>query len=391
MTSLRRVPALASRALTIATWCGLFGIVPAGWAQGTLITIHTFSGPDGAYSHAPLVRDRTGNLYGTTAGGGAFNDGTVFKVDTSGNESVLFSFTGKRDGGNPRSGLLLDGTGNLYGITAGGGLGFGQGGVLFKLTPSGRLIILHSLSTSDGAGSASGLLRDSVGNLYGTTESGGAHGQGAVFKLDPSGNYSILHSFTGRNGDGSEPFAGLVRDAAGNLYGTTFMGGAFSLGTVFKIDALGNESILHSFAGGGDGTYPSSTVVLDSAGNLYGTTDAGGTYNLGTIFRIDSSGNESILHTFGATDDGASPFVGLVRDKSGNLYGVTDGGGENRHGSVFKVDSSGNETVLYSFTGGPDGARPEAALLLDAAGNLCGTTLDRGKNGVGTVFRVRLQ
>ena len=390
MTSLRSLSTFAARALTVATWCALLGIAPAAGAQATLITVHTFSGPDGAYSYAPLVRDRAGNLYGTTAGGGAFSSGTVFKVDPSGNETVLYSFNGRRDGGNPRSGLLLDSTGNLYGITASGGAGFGQGGVLFKLTPGGRLIILHSFSTTDGAGSASGLLRDPAGNLYGTTEGGGAHNQGVVFKLDPHGNYSILYSFTGRNGDGSEPFAGLVRDQAGNLYGTTFVGGAFSLGTVFKIDASGNESILHSFVGGGDGTYPSSTLVLDPAGNLYGTTDAGGTYNLGTLFKIDSNGNESILHTFGATNNGANPFVGLVRDTSGNLYGVTDGGGLDHHGSVFKLDSSGNETVLYSFTGGPDGARPEAALLLDSAGNLCGTTLDRGKNGLGTVFRVSL-
>jgi len=390
MPSPRKLPAFTFRVLTVAAWCVLLSIASAAWAQSTLITLHTFTGPDGAYSYAPLVRDRAGNLYGTTAAGGTFNVGTIFKIDTFGNETVLYNFKGRRDGGNPRSGLLLDSTGNLFGITASGGTGSGQGGVLFKLTPSGQQIILHSFSTSDGAGSASGLLRDSSGNFYGTTEIGGAHNQGVVFKLDPHGNYSILYSFTGRNGDGSEPFAGLVRDQAGNLYGTTFGGGSFGLGTVFKIDASGNESVLYSFVGGNDGLIPSSTLVLDPAGNLYGTTDGGGTYNRGTVFEIDSNGNESILHTFGATDDGASPFVGLVRDKSGNLYGVTDGGGADRHGSVFKLDSSGNETVLYSFTGGLDGARPEAALTLDQSGNLYGTTLDKGAGGVGTVFTLKL-
>ena len=369
----------------------VLGIIPAATAQATLITLHTFSGgADGAYSYAPLVQDRAGNLYGTTAGGGTFNMGTVYKIDPSGNETVLYSFKGRRDGGNPRSGLLLDATGNLYGITASGGTALNEGGVLFKLTPSGQEIILHAFSSSDGMGSASGLIRDSAGNFYGTTEGGGAHNVGVVFKLDPHGNYSILYSFTGRDGDGSEPFAGLVRDSAGNLYGTTFGGGQLGVGTVFKIDPLGNESILYSFLGGSDGSIPSSTLVLDSAGNLYGTTDAGGTFNRGTVFEIDSGGNESILHTFGGTDDGASPFVGMARDKSGNLYGVTDGGGVDRHGSVFKLDSSGNETVLYSFTGGPDGARPEAALILDKSGNLYGTTLDHGKNGVGTVFVLRV-
>ena len=212
---------------------------------------------------------------------------------------------------------------------------------------------------------------------------GGAHGVGVVFKLDPLGNYSVLYSFTGRNGDGSEPFAGLARDQAGNLYGTTFGGGSMGLGTVFKIDAAGDESILYSFLGGNDGSIPSSTPVLDPAGNLYGTTDAGGSYDRGTVFEIDSSGNESVLHSFGGTDDGASPFVGLVRDKSGNLYGVTDGGGVDRHGSVFKLDSSGNETVLYSFTGGPDGARPEAALIRDSAGKLYGRLSTMARTALG--------
>jgi len=390
MTSLSELYRRGCAILAISMMAFVLGISPAAWAQSSLTTLHTFSGPDGAYSYAPLVQDRAGNLYGTTAGGGTFNAGTVFKIDTSGNETVLFNFKGRRDGGNPRSGLLLDSTGNLYGITA-SGVGVGQGGVLFKLTPSGQEILLHSFSTADGTGSASGLIRDSAGNFYGTTEGGGAHNLGVVFKLDSHGNYSILYSFTGRNGDGSEPFAGLVRDQAGNLYGTTFGGGTLGLGTVFKIDALGNESILYSFLGGSDGSIPSSTLVLDSAGNLYGTTDGGGTYNRGTVFEIDSSGNESILHAFGATDDGSSPFVGLVRDQSGNLYGVTDGGGVDGHGSIFELDSSGNESVLYSFTGGPDGARPEAALILDSAGNLCGTTLDHGKGGVGTVFRLKLQ
>jgi len=198
-----------------------------------------------------------------------------------------------------------------------------------------------------------------------------------------------LHSFWSVDGsDGNQPYAGLVRDAAGNLYGTTFGGGRSGQGTVFKIDASGNESLLYSFAGGSDGSLPSSTLVLDPRGKLYGTTDAGGTYDRGTVFELDPDGSETILHSFGAVNDGASPFVGLVRDKSGNLYGVTDGGGTHNHGSVFKLDTSGTVTVLYSFTGGPDGARPEAALDLDRSGNLFGTTLDHGGHNMGTVFEL---
>jgi uncharacterized repeat protein (TIGR03803 family) len=365
-------------------------MLASSWAQTTLTTLHTFGGADGAFSYAPVARDRAGNLYGTTAGGGAFNAGAVYKVDTSGNETVLYSFTGGKDGGNPRSGLLLDTAHNLYGITAGGGVGLGQG-VIFKLTPDGREIVLHALAVSDGLGSASGLIRDPSGNLYGTTELGGAHNQGVVFKVDVHGTYSILHSFGQLNvNDGSQPFAGVVRDAAGNLYGTTFAGGSFGAGCVFKIDASGHESVLYSFAGGSDGSYPSSTPILDLAGNLYGTTDVGGAYHLGTIFKLDTGGGETILHSFGATGDGKSPFVGLIADSQGNFYGVTDGGGAFSHGSVFKLDNSGNESILYSFTGKGDGARPEAALRLDSAGNLYGTTLDQGTYRQGTVFELTL-
>jgi uncharacterized repeat protein (TIGR03803 family) len=361
-------------------------------AQSTLITLHTFSGPsgdDGANSYAPLVQDGAGNLYGTTAGGGAFHQGIVFRVDTSGNETVLYDFTGGTDGGDPHSGLLLDAAGNLYGITGGGGIFPGQG-VVFKLDPSGVETVLHALTTTDGSGSASGLIIDPSGNFYGTAERGGAYDQGVVFKVDTLGNYSVVHSF-GKRGvaDGSEPYAGLVRDAAGNLYGTTFGGGKYGAGTVYKIDASGNASVLYSFRGGSDGLFPSSSLVLDVAGNLYGTTDAGGAHNLGIVFKVSASGKEKILHSFGSTNDGASPFVGLVKDESGNLYGVTDGGGAYHHGTVFRLDNTGNETVLYSFTGSSDGARPEGALWRDAAGNLYGTTLDRGSgHDAGTVFEL---
>ena len=389
MTLIRKLSSLLSELCAVDAVCALLSILilmaPAASAQTAFMTLHVFKGgSDGAYPYAPLVEDSAGNLYGTTAGGGSSNAGTVYKVDSSGSESVLYSFTGKHDGGNPRSGLFLDAAGNLYGITGGGGSS-GQG-VVFKLAPNGTETVLHALTATDGSGSASGLIRDSLGNFYGTTEGGGAYQQGVVFKLDTHNNYSVLHNF-GKPGshDGSEPFAGLVRDTAGNLYGTTFFGGTLGSGTVFKIDASGNESVLYNFAGGSDGVFPSSSLVLDSVGNLYGTTDAGGANKAGTVFKVSGGGKEKILHSFGAPNDGASPFVGLVKDGSGNFYGVTDGGGAHGHGSVFKIDSFGNETVLYSFTGTGDGARPEAALWRDASGNLYGTTLAQG---FGTVFEL---
>jgi uncharacterized repeat protein (TIGR03803 family) len=370
----------------------LFVMTLAVSAQSTLVTLHTFSGSsanDGAYSYAPLIQDSAGNLYGTTAAGGEFNNGTVFRVDASGNETVLYNFTGGADGGDPHSGLLLDASGNLYGITGGGGIFPGQG-VVFKLEPNGVETVLHALTTADGSGSASGLLRDASGNFYGTTELGGAYNQGVVFKVDRLGNYTVVHSFGKRGAiDGISPYAGLVRDVAGNLYGTTFVGGKYGQGTVYKVDTSGNESVIYSFRGGSDGANPSSALVLDVAGNLYGTTDDGGAGNLGIVFKVSPNGGEKILHSFDSADDGASPFVGLVKDGLGNFYGVTDGGGAFHHGSVFRVDNSGNESVLYSFTGSSDGARPEAALWRDTAGNLFGTTLDKGSgHDAGTVFEL---
>lgn len=393
-TAARSLALLTAVVTSCALAFFLLGMTSAASAQTTLITLHQFGGSsqhDGGYSYAPVIEDSAGNLYGTTAGGGDFNNGTVFRIDAAGNETVLYSFTGGTDGGNPHSGLLLDTAGNLYGITAGGGILPGQG-VVFKLEPNGVETVLHALTTAEGSGSASGLITDPSGNFYGTTEAGGAYSQGVVFKVDKSGNYTVLHSF-GRRGviDGNQPFAGLVRDAAGSLYGTTIFGGRYSAGTVFKIDASGNESVLYSFRGGkSDGLYPSSSLLLDVAGNLYGTTDGGGANNFGTVFKVSANGQaEKILHSFGSSGDGASPFVGLVKDSAGNFYGVTDGGGIYGHGSVFKIDNSGNESLLYSFTGSGDGARPDAPLIRDAVGNLFGTTLDRGSgHDAGTVFEL---
>lgn len=160
------------------------------------------------------------------------------------------------------------------------------------------------------------------------------------------------------------------------------------MGAVYKIDAAGNESVIYSFAAGGDGNFPSSTLVMDSAGNLYGTTDSGGTHGSGTVFKIDASGNETVLHSFGASGDGATPIAGLIKDKAGNFYGTTDAGGAFGSGTVYKIDGSGNESVLYSFTGGADGSRPDAPLRMDSTGNLYGTTLTGGASGLGTVFEL---
>src|SRR5271157_3231541 len=245
--------------------------------------------------------------------------------------------------------------------------------------------VLHSFPGSpDGANPYAGLVRDAQGNLYGTTVNGGAQAKGTVFKVDATGNETVLYSFTGAGGDGANPEAGLVPDAQGNLYGTTYAGGASNAGTVFKVDTTGNETVLYSFTGaGGDGAGPTGLLVRDAQGNLYGTTVFGGASGKGTVFKADATGNETVLYSFtGAGGDGANPEAGLVPDAQGNLYGTTDAGGASNAGTVFKVDTTGNETVLYSFTGaGGDGAGPTGLLVRDAQGNLYGTTVFGGASG----------
>jgi uncharacterized repeat protein (TIGR03803 family) len=220
---------------------------------------------------------------------------------------------------------------------------------------------------ADGGDPIGGLIMDAQGNLYGTTAEGGnlacLQGCGTVFKLDTRGNETVLYSFIGTGGDGYFPSATLVQDVQGNLYGTTQVGGAYGYGTVFKVNPSGSETVLYSFSGAGDGGDPNfAGLVTDNQGNLYGTTYFGGTYGYGTVFKLDSTDVETVLSSFtGVGGDGAGPSGGLVRDAQGNLYGTTESGGANGgtfgYGTVFKVDTTGKETVLHSFNGN-DGYQP---------------------------------
>ena len=196
-----------------------------------------------------------------------------------------------------------------------------------------------------------------------------------------------MYSFAGGI-DGVWPQAGLVLDATGNLYGTTVNGGASGSGTVFKITPAGVESVVYSFAGGTDGAAPLAGLVLDASGNLYGTTSVGGASCLGTEFKITPAGVESVVHSFAGGTDGAAPQAGLVLDATGNLYGTTANGGASGNGTVFKITPAGGESVVHSFAGGTDGVWPQAGLVLDATGNLYGTTYQGGASNFGTVFRI---
>src|ERR1700733_3283214 len=362
--------------------------------------LHAFTGAsDGALPYAGLVRDRDGRFYGTTLRGGTGNCtdngvmgcGVVFRMDSSGSETVLYDFTGGTDGANPFATLVIDATGNLYGTTEfGGDPVCGGCGVVFEVSSNAQETVLHSFQgePSDGSIPRGYLIRDDAGNLYGTTWQGGTEGGGTVFRLDSTQKETVLHSFVG-NTDGALPFSGLVRDAAGNLYGTTAEGGgSCACGVVFKVNHAADETVLHKFTGRRfppqDGKTPYGGLIRDSHGNLYGTTYYGGSHVYGTVFRLSPAGKETVLHDFfPGSGDGGAPVAGLVRDVNGNLYGTTYHGGSSNMGTVFMLDKAGKETVLYNFIGGSDGAYPWAGLLRDAAGNLYGTTTQGGGTGCG--------
>jgi uncharacterized repeat protein (TIGR03803 family) len=379
-------------ALAIPVWL-------AAQEARTFTVLYSFTGgADGANPYAGLARDASGNLYGTTEAGGETSCnspsgcGTVFKVDTTGKQTVLHSFTGGTDGGDPQAGLLRDSAGNFYGTTLGGGTG--GGGTIFKIDATGKETVLHTFAgKGDGFWPYAGLIRDASGNLYGTTFHGGSNcirdyhsGCGTVFKVDTNDKWTVLHSFNYHMGDGSYPVAGLIQDASGNLYGTT------SSGIVFEVDTNNKETVLYRFTGGADGANPLAGLIQDAAGNLYGTTSAGGANGFGTVFKVDTTGNETVLYSFAGGVDGAGPQAGLLRSANGNLYGTTAAGGDTSCtpsgcGTVFKLDSTGKETVLHSFTG-LDGRAPLGGLVRDGAGNLYGTTSAGGAHGFGVVFKL---
>jgi len=371
-------------------------------AEPVLETLYAFTGgADGSFPAAGLVQDRAGNLYGTTQFGGnrtcpAPDCGVVFKLapneDGTWTQSVLYAFNGP-DGSQPLARLILDREGNLYGTTQSGGdfsCGLGSGcGTVFKLAETGTLTVLHTFRDADGRQPLAGLIRDPEGNLYGTTYLGGRQNSGTIFKLDKDGNQTVLYNFGPQDPAGYYPYAGLIHDAAGNLYGTTNIGSSLlgkDWGCVFKLKKDGKMDVLYSFIGGEDGAYSTAGLIRDGARNFCGTTSAGG--GNGTVFKLDKDGNETVLYSFTGGADGSSPYAGLVRDPEDNLYGTTQYGGPRNRGALFKLDKDGNFTVLHTFTGGLDGGNPKGDLIIDSAGNLYGTTYVKGRFDSGTVFKL---
>jgi uncharacterized repeat protein (TIGR03803 family) len=386
-TKSKKVQQLAFTALLLSAT--LLGIAAPVSAQSTFKLLHGFLGAnDGAYPASGVTLGPNGSIYGTTFQGGPANDGTIFYISPSGWFKVLYAFSGGADGQYPVSQLLEMG-GEFYGTTILGGAY--NAGTVFKVTPAGVETIVHSFSVTDGQGPYGALIHDTDGNLYGAASFGSAYGYGNVYRIDHSGVETTLYSFQGGT-DGQYPQGRLARDARGNLFGTTVYGGAnscgsYNCGTVFKINASGVETVLYSFGGFplGDGELPQSDVIEDLAGNLYGTTAS---QTPGIVFKVNQAGQETILYNFIDRSDGGYPGIALVRDVDGDIYGTVGGGGTDNYGGVFKLNESGAETLLYNFSGLTDGGEPNGGVVQDAAGNLYGTTPEKGVAKFGTVFEL---
>jgi uncharacterized repeat protein (TIGR03803 family) len=356
--------------------------------------IYSFNGGSGGNEpvFSGVVQDKAGNFYGTTYAGGAYKYGIVFKVDPSGNETVLHSFGQGRDGRTPYGGLAIDPAGHLYGATNQGGIWSKNCtagcGIVYEIEPDGQEKLLHAFAGgADGASPYGSLTRDAAGNLYGTTEMGGEFNYGTIFKIDRNGTETVLYSFPGQPG-GQMPQAGVIRDAAGNLYGTTVAGGTYNYGSVFEFSASGEMTLLYSFVGGSDGESPDAPLFRTSNGNLYGTTFEGGN-GLGTVFKVDTSGKETVVHPFGDfQNDGDYPESPLASDSKGNLYGTTIQGGTGGSGVVYQISTQGVYSVVYDFATQAEGGGPNGPLLAGSNGKFYGTTSSGGTANSGTVYEL---
>ena len=379
-------------------------------AASTEQVLYSFAGDDdGEYTDSDLVLDSAGNIYGTTVQGGAFGTGTVFQITPSGIHTVLYSFTGGADGGQPYKGVTLDAQGNLYGTAVVGGTFTGPCvesgcGVAYKLSNSGGVwtqSVIHTFTGgNDGYGPGAGVAFDKHGNLLGMTPTGGAKGFGIIYELK-AGTWQerVIHTFTGGK-DGATGSAGrLILDSAGNFYGVATAGGANGSGTAFELTpAAGGKwtfKVLYAFKGSPDAGFPYGALAFDASGNLYGTTYYDGANDLGSVYKLTNNNgtwSESVLYSFKGGTDGSSPISNVVVDASGNLYGTTSEGGAGCScGTVFKLTAGRNgkwtETVSYRFQGQPDGGFVYNGMVADSAGILYGATVHGGVDNEGAIFK----
>jgi uncharacterized repeat protein (TIGR03803 family) len=391
------------------TICALFLLCAAAIPSSaqTFTTLLLFDGANGELPFS-MVQGFDGNFYGTTQNGGAVGYGTVFKITPQGVLTTLYSFCNQDacvHGNLPQTGLALGADGNFYGTTFGGGGAGCDCGTIFRITPSGTLTTLHAFQQTDGAFPFSGLTQASNGFFYGTVFGGGAHGVGTVIKMNAAGKVTTLYSFCSQPGctDGADPFGNLIEGTDGNLYGTTEQGGASGLGTIFQITPAGAFKTLYSFRGA-DGLFPTAGVA-QAAGAIYGygmTSRGGkhgeGDYDSGTVFRSDRAGNLTLLHSFCLANcaDGSDPYGGLIQGTDGNFYGTTQMGGfpvcsssDLGCGTVFKITPTGVFTTLHTFcteANCVDGSSSYAGLVQGTDGTFYGTTAGGGTQNQGTVF-----
>jgi uncharacterized repeat protein (TIGR03803 family) len=393
------VLSLITLALPIGMWAGTAGKV-----------LRSFSPTTGTFPIAAPAFDSSGALYGTTTTNGTLGNGSVYKLTPTASGpwklTIAYSFDGSTGGAYAYSGVILDSAKNIYGTTAFGGAN--NAGEVYELSPLGGgkwmpKTLWSFSSTGDGFNPMSCLVFDVAGNLYGTTFEGGAFNLGTVYKLSPNGSggwtETVIYSFGTNANDGSNPLAAVTFDSSGNLYGTTSAGGSSHQGTVFKLSPSGStwiETILYNFTGlSGDGSAPQAGVVFDTAGNLYGTTISGGMGGQGVAYKLTPGvgfWTEQTLHSFRNNGhDGFNPMSTLAIDPSGNLYGTCANGGMQGKGIVFELLPAGNaftSRVLRSFSGTNDGSQPYSGVILDSAGNIYGTTTRGGSVDGGVVYRL---
>lgn len=384
----------------------------------TFNVIYNFNLQTGQSPWSGPTMDRAGNLYGTTFNGGSSGNGIAYKLTRVGAGWIftpLYSFAGGSDGAHPYAGVTIGPDGAIYGATYyGGGSGCGLGcGTVYRLAPPpttcnstlcawNETVLYRFNGSADGALPFAAVAFDQAGNLYGTTLSGagngcGGNGCGIVYKLTRSGvnwTESIVHTFTGGT-DGSSPRAGITLDSAGNLYGTTTLGGNYGYGVVFQMTPSGggwNENVLYTFTGGADGGSPLSGVIFDSQGNLYGGNANDGSAPCKAYELSPSGGSWNFTLLYGFTyEQGANCARNLGFDNAGNLYGTTAGGGSYANGVVFELSHSGGSwtyTALHEFTGGDDGEDSYSNIVIDSSGNLYGTASLGGTHGAGVVFQL---
>lgn len=367
--------------LVVSILCAWLAAAPTPVSAQTLTTLYTFTGPDGNSPLAGLFRDSAGNLYGTTSYGGASGFGVVFKLDTSNNETVLYSFAGGSDGANPYGGLVRDSAGNFYGTTLAGGSPTCQCGTVFKLSNSNKETVLYRFrGGTDGAVPYASVIRDSAGNLYGTTSSGGYNNNGMVYKVNASGEESVLHRFSGSDYN-STPIGGVIRDSSGSLYGTVNGNDTGAgHGVVFKLDASNHYSVLYN------GLSEGSRADL----NFCFSGDICGTSFQENVWKITKSGSGfTILYNFPDYNSGCMLESDVAQNSTGDLYGTASSCGQDDVGLLYEVPAGGAGKTVYIFGGNADGAYPQGDLVQDSEGTIYGTTSYAGDSACycGTVFK----